>query len=545
MHCPDSRLKVILIFAAALMLLAFFCLINTDTKSLAGPEGSYTALPADTDTGDPLEYLGKNFGVKKGFYTNLPIVIISTDDELPDYKLYRNGQEIISEDINPYTEGEIRIIDDGQGHNTVNGESVYESRIKIKKKGHSSYGYDKAQYKFKSLLADGDDNDADILGMGEGSEWVLNGSMADKSMLRNYLAYRIASEIGGNDMAPDCRYCELMTEKNGKLKYEGVYLLCETVSRGEDRVLIDKYDEKERYSSYIVRRDRKTVFDIMLDTYGRRAEIDKNSATWETDNWIGLKYPPASRVTDEAVHFIENDFSTVEKVIYSDNIPLFKQYNKFIDVNSFVDYYLINEFFGNYDAGLHSTYMYKNAGDPLSIGPVWDFDQAMDNNFLEEMDAGSMAMQTATFFKQLCNDKSFVRRLQDRYNFLRRNHLSEDHVFDIIDETSAYIRSAQEREWYRWAADYMDDSDDNPHNYHLKPYRENNVMLGRFTDDYDQELIVIENYLHKHGTAIPVELSALYRKADINSAAGGLRELIFAAAMMLLLLPSYLINRRG
>ena len=70
-------------------------------------------------------------------------------------------------------------------------------------------------------------------------------------------------------------------------------------------------------------------------------------------------------------------------MLYSQDEALFKTYDRYIDVDSFVDYFLLNEFFGNYDAGNHSTYMYKESGGKLHIGPVWDFDQAMNNYFAD------------------------------------------------------------------------------------------------------------------------------------------------------------------
>ena len=52
---------------------------------------------------------------------------------------------------------------------------------------------------------------------------------------------------------------------------------------------------------------------------------------------------------------------------------------RYLNVDTFVDYFIINEFFMNYDAGLHSTYLHQRIGDTLEIGPLWDFDGAMDN----------------------------------------------------------------------------------------------------------------------------------------------------------------------
>lgn len=514
---------------------AFRVLINRGERETE--EGVYDSLPKDTSTGNPLQYISKDFTVENGFYSNLPIVILKIDGEVSEYKSFKNGQEIVDESVEPYADGRISILDTGEEFNYLTDEPGYTSSMKIKKRGHTSFSYEKPQYLMKMIDEKGEENHTEILGMGEGDSYVLNGSMADKSMLRNYLPYRIASEVGGGAIAPDSRFCEVLLEREDKTyEYEGVYLLMETVSRGKNRVNIDQFKKKNSYTSYIVRRDRFTNFDVMLDTYGRINGL--------SEEWIGVKYPSEERITENAKEFIEQDFSKIEQVIYAEDESVFKAYDRYIDIDSFVDYFLVNEFFGNYDAGNHSTYMYKNSGGKLHIGPVWDFDQAMNNYFAEEMDPYTLAFQTKPFYEQLTKDKRFLDCLKKRYSVLRNGPLLEEHVFAVMDEAVTYLKSAKEREWYRWEADYSDDSFSNPHNYYLQDYEKNHVVIRRFNDDYQQELYIIKTYLHKHGNAIQMELTKLYDSAKYDTSLRGENELLLFMIMVLILVPSLLINRR-
>lgn len=500
-------------------------------------DGSYQALVPDTSTEEPLAYLREDFTVEEAFHTNLPIVTLSIDGELPDYKGFQDGAEVVAEGVEPYTTGVISVIDGGKNDNYLTDSPIVTSQIRIKKRGHTSYYYDKPQYLLKTMNEDGTDNSVNILGMGEGDSWILNGSMADKSMIRNYLAYRIASEIGGNQMAPDSRFCEVLLEKDGSYEYAGVYLLMETVSRGDSRINIDNYKEKNVYSSYIVRRDRFTNFDMMLDTYGRLNGL--------SEQWIGLKYPSANKITEQTKQYIENDFSNMERIIYSDQEAVFKIYDKYIDVDSFVDYFLINEYFGNYDAGQHSTYMYKNSGDLLNIGPVWDFDQAMNNYYQDEMDAKTLAFQTKPLFDCLTNDQRFLSALKDRYSKLQSSVLSEEHVYSVIEEAISHLRSARSREWYRWAADYEDGSFTNFRNYYLQDYVRDGIVISRFNDNYQQEIYNIKNYLHHHGLIIQRELTKFTASAEFDSSIKNENELFLVMIMALFLVPSCFINKKG
>lgn len=501
--------------------------------------GVYETLPEDISTGEPLEHIGEDFIVDEEFHSNLPIVILSFEGDMTQYKMFKNSQEVVFEDVEPYVDGTIRVLDndDPEKENYVTDEPVYTSIMKAKKRGHTSFSYDKPQYLMKMYQEDGLENKTEILGMGEGDSWILNGSMADKSMMRNYLPYRIASEIGGSALAPDSRYCEVLLETEAGLEYRGVYLLQETIARGENRVNIDKNKDGEAYTSYIVRRDRFTNFDVMLDTYGRLNELDPE--------WIGVKFPSEAKLTEETKSFIEEDFSKIEKIIYSDKESVFKAYDRYIDIDSFIDYFLINEFFGNYDAGNHSTYMYKNSGGKLYIGPVWDFDQAMNNYYADEMETETLAFQVKPFFRELTNDSRFIDALKTRYSELRDGPLAYEHIVDVIEETKAYLTSAREREWYRWADDYLDGSFQNIHNYYLKDYIVDDVTISRFNDDYDQELYNIKNYLYKHGNIIQSELTGLYGLAEFNTSLKNYNELFLLIILVLFLIPSVLINRKG
>lgn len=508
----------------------YFSTCNENVK-----QSSYSALAPDTNRADPLLYLKDDFTVREGFYTNLPIVILSMDDELSDYKSFTGGEEILSGE-EPYVQGSISIIDGDGEFNYITDSPAAQSRLRIKKRGHTSFIFDKEQYLLKLETEDGLENEVDVLGMGAHDSWILNGSMADKSMIRNYLAYRIASEV--DSTTPDSQFCEVIFREGDTYVYQGLYLMMESIARDENRISIDKYKEKNAYSSYIVRRDRRTSFDKMLDTYGRLSGI--------SDEWIGLKYPSETRLTERAQRYIEEDFSRIEHVIYSDQKRVFTTYGRYIDIDSFADYFLLNEFFGNYDAGMHSTYMYKNSGETLKIGPVWDFDQAMNNYFQEEMETETMAFQERPFFKQICQDRRFVNLLQFRYAMLRRSVLKEEHVFDVIGEAVAHIRSARQREWYRWAADYEDGSGNNWRNYYLLDYIDDDgIQISRFNDNYDQELYNIKVYLHKHGSAMETQLQTLEKSAVYDTSVQNEKELLLTAVLILFLLPTVVLLRRG
>ncbi|MDE5716764.1 MAG: CotH kinase family protein, partial [Lachnospiraceae bacterium] len=210
----QGRRKVCLLGVCALVILAvagcgflrsYAAYQNKDIN-----RNTYFELPADPHTEDPLLYLEEDFTVQDGFRSNLPIVILSMESELADYKEFDMvGNETVL-DEEPYIEGHISVIDGGTFDNCITDPPAAQSDLLIKKRGHTSYYFDKVQYLLKLKTAEGLENEVDILGMGAHDSWILNGSMADKSMIRNYLAYRISSEI--SEVTPDSQFCEVVIQ---------------------------------------------------------------------------------------------------------------------------------------------------------------------------------------------------------------------------------------------------------------------------------------------------------------------------------------------
>ena len=142
-------------------------------------------------------------------------------------------------------------------------------------------------------------------------------------------------------------------------------------------------------------------------------------------------------------------------------------------------------------------------------------------------------------------DIRFVKKLEERYAKLRNGTLNEEHINAVINETVAYINSARQREWYRWAADYEDGSGENWHNYILQSYERDGMVIDRFNDNYDQEIYNIKVYLHKHGKFIGPELRVLERTTCFDSSLGNRRELFLCLVMILFFVPAVMLLRKG
>lgn len=388
--------------------------------------------------------------VSDGLVTHLPILEIDTarDGEprkIPGKAILDEQQNaVIGEETGENGETEItarlRSIEaEGEWHDSE-GEADYESDILIHIRGNSSRAFDKSSYRIK-LTEDGNPlqkQSLPLLGMAPSADWVLHGPFLDKTLIRNYMWMNISAEIMG--YAPNVRFCELILDG----EYMGVYVLMETIEVSQSRVNLTPYEAGDPIMSYMVHIEPKTEPDRSLETFSFYAK------KLEPKRQLEIAYPGAKDLTEEVRQYIQADFSEIEQALYSDEAgsnPDF--YLEYIDESSFVDYYILQEFVGNNDMFQASTYFYKDVRGKLHIGPVWDYNNVLDN-YTAVMPAEGLLLSQNGFYSQLMKSPRFVNRVISRYRQLRRGLLSEEYLRTYIQQTEDWLGSAVERNFTVW-----------------------------------------------------------------------------------------------
>lgn len=408
--------------------------------------------------------------------TNLPIVTIDTGgEEIP-------GKAVVNEDgTEEYTltsEGdrmlssEISVIDNSEGNNHPSDSAEFTTDSLIRVRGASSRYYDKSSYLLRFTDENGDYSDQEVMGMDAHYEWVLYGPYLDKTLIRNYMWYNISGEI--MEWAPNVRFCEVIL--NGE--YQGLYLMCETVTAGND-CRLSLSDSVGNESGYLLRLDRGSLDGSKnIDTFTVK--------TYRTKRKIDIKYPRSGSLTDELKFSIKSDFSDFEKALYSYDYDTDDYgYWNYIDVDSWVDYYIINEFTMNYDVVAYSTYVYKDIGGYYKLA-VWDFNSAFDNFAEGEVEPEGLRLQSRTWYFMISKDEYFTSKVISRYNELRQGVLSEEYLTDYIESTLEYLGDAIDRNFEVWG-DSFEDTD------LLTPADRN---LGSFDEAIDQYVDMIEQRGH-------------------------------------------------
>ena len=370
--------------------------------------------------------------------SNLPLIVIDT-----------YGAEIPDEPRIPAYMG---IIDNESGVNQLTDDfNDYDGHITIERRGNSSQWNDKRPYRFETVDQDGENNNVELLGMPEENDWVLYAPWQDKTMIRNVLAYQLSNDMGR--YASRTRYVELYL--NGD--YQGIYVLMEKIKRDNDRVNISKLNPEE-----IEGDDLTGGYILKFDWFF----TGDNIGGFQSDNdgiTYNYHYPKPSDIVPEQEEYIQNYIDDFENIMLSNNYAdSITGYPSRMNVESFVDFILVQELAKNVDAYRLSTYIYKDKesiDNRLTAGPVWDFNHGFGNcdygqtwepeNWLLEYNPEG-GDQMSFWWELLWQDENFREKVSDRYSELRSNIFSESHIYEIIDNSVVDMGESINRNFLRW-----------------------------------------------------------------------------------------------
>lgn len=392
-------------------------------------------LPATDTSHINVSTQGSQVIQPEGFVSHLPLITIDT-----------HGQEMAGAELTDYSRTRVTTRfynSDGSGleTNTLDRKPDLESLADVRYRGKSSRDFDKKGYSIHLVEPDGEENRKRVFGMAKHDEWVLHGPFMDKTLVRNYLMYNLSGQI--MDWAPNVRFCELFVDNI----YQGVYLMVEQIAISEERINLRKSQPKEEFTSYLVEivssnRVRPDV-SVILDNFTRYAGILPDIRLFE------VEYPSSSNITEAQAQYIDNDLSAFERLLYSNDYDDdVSGYRDKINMRSFVDYVILNEFSMNYDAGNYSTFIFRDAKGDFDIC-VWDFNNAFDN-YVRTVDSTDFYFRSRIWFEMFLKDEVFVDRLVSRYRELRTTWLSDEYLMEYIDSTIAYLGPAIERNYTVW-----------------------------------------------------------------------------------------------
>ncbi|MES2386968.1 MAG: CotH kinase family protein [Bacteroidota bacterium] len=377
--------------------------------------------------------------------SNLPIIHIRTTQDIPD---------------EPKITADMGIIYNGPGLRNYRDSSWnhFTGKIGIEIRGASSQSFPKKSFSVETRDDTGANRDVSLLGMPAENDWVLYAPYTDKTFMRDALAYSWGRDMGR--YASRTAFCELFINNI----YQGIYCLEEKVKRSSKRVNISKLKPEDiagdnLTGGYLLELDRPAG----PETYFESRYTPPNSNGYLPK--VSYIDPDGTELLPVQKNYITNFFRRMEDTLKRAPFSPTGGYHRYMDVDSYIDFFLINEISNNVDGYRLSTYFYKNKNSKDSLmhmGPFWDFnlgfgnadycDASATNNWA--WDIGSRCRGSdnlpAFWWSRLNQDPDWHKRVECRYQHLRTTIWSNAKVTARIDSFQTLLTEAAQRNFVKW-----------------------------------------------------------------------------------------------
>ena len=347
----------------------------------------------------------KDYQIDLTKFTGLPIINLITDGSV----------QIDSKE--DYVEGDVSL--DGRR----DFESLTDLSMKIRGRGNSTW-FIHPKKPFQMKLSD----KSAFLGMPEDKKWLFLAEYSDKTMLRNTIAFELGY-MSNLDWTPAGEFAEVYL--NGE--YNGTYNITQKVEESDNRVALGD-----------------TGYLLELDQLDRIDPDDVYFESTVTERFIiNIKEPDLDYGSEE-FRYIENLIAEFEEALFGANFQDENiGYKNHINLESFIDWYLISEITKNVDSRWFSSiYLNVMPGEKIKMGPLWDFDLAFGNtDYADTQYYQGWWIRFNPWYERLFEDPAFTQMVKDRFIYFKNN---EDLIIQKIDVYAEKLKWAQAENDQKW-----------------------------------------------------------------------------------------------
>lgn len=363
--------------------------------------------------------------------TNLPSFFIATDDGTGVYDkvTWKAGVVVVK---------------------SSDSSEEIDMEVDIRGRGNSTLGMEKKPYRIKFPKG----QKVRLLGLpAQERNWVLLANHADKTLMRNALAFEIGRFLE-MDYTPPVRFVDVFF--NGD--FQGNYMVTDQIEVASYRVPAGKQEEEA-----VTEPDITGGYLLEMDGF---AEGEPEFFYSEKDRNVKftIKYPKDDEINDAQRNYIKRYIADFENCLFGDN---FKDksigYRAMVDTASLINWYIASELSGNPDAFWQMFIYKKRNDDKLYFGPLWDYDIAFNNDYRicsgatqdqYVVSAITKLMRESAhaprnWIERFWQDPCFREAVERRWKELIEAGI-EDYLLDFIDKTSAYLEESQKENFKRW-----------------------------------------------------------------------------------------------
>ena len=351
--------------------------------------------------------------------TGLPVVIIDT----------QGGKAVASKDT--YVPGTVRI--QGVG----DWEGLAETGCEIRGRGNTTWYWPKKPYLLKL------NEKQHIFGMHKHKRWVLLANFMDRTLMRNLVSMKVAS-MTRLAWTPGCVPVELVL--NGR--HMGSYLLIEQVRVDNHRVAVTEMTPEDNAGDAVTG-GYLLELDFHYDNPVQWIDPNGHNQQWGNGIPFGVKYPDSEEITLQQLAYIKSYVAEAANTLYGkDFLNPETGYAKYIDVDSFIDYWIVFEVMGNHELGNPgSVFMHKDRGGKLVAGPCWDFDWGVLSYNTSPQARTGLVNRKAIWYERLMQDPAFKSRLKSRFEELLPQL---ETIPDYMDECEKLLTASAALNFRMW-----------------------------------------------------------------------------------------------
>ncbi|MDR3284082.1 MAG: CotH kinase family protein [Treponema sp.] len=382
-------------------------------------------------------------------------------NDLPSY-VTLTGLPVVALDIvkESVTNTETWIVGKGYQLFDTAGELLLSGTTDIKGRGNSTWtSFNKKPFALKL------NSKKSILGMPSHKRWNLLANHSDKSLLRTEIAFKMGEIFDRLAWTPRSQAVDLYM--NGV--YQGLYQLTEAIKLDENRVSVgDEIAADNPGGGYVIEVDQRKG-ELFNFTTTKKVVFSCS----DPDEALDTVIEETSKTVWQKV---QADVQAAENALYAANFAGPEGYRKYFDVDSIVDWYLVNEITKNHDANFYSSVYvyYKPDAGKYFFGPLWDFDMAFGNINYDTCDTAEgfwikaapassnpwpwlpgwglgAAAQGAVWINRFFEDPAFVDAVKARWNAKKAEVEALYVSGGFIDTRAAYLNGgAQQKNFQKW-----------------------------------------------------------------------------------------------
>lgn len=338
----------------------------------------------------------------------------------------------------------------------------------------------------------------------KGKKWCLLANAYEKTLIRNKLAMDFGAQLG-NVCAPEEHYADLYID--GIL--QGSYVISEPAENGRSEV---QYDDKDTSDEILFELEMERVEEECL--YYRTSATGSRFVTEETLDTTSSRY-------QKWVSTLE----TFDRALV--NTSSDEVFN-YIDVDSFVDMYIVNTLFKTVDFGYSSVKFYitydAEGAPTIHAGPLWDFDLSSGNSsFAENRDSKRLGcLSENVWFNYLMRNNTFKTKVIDKFtkfqpiiqNLYKDNQLGTNQITlhcNMMEQSRIRNYTATSEGGAGWSESRADSAE-----YSIYPYSYSTVSPYS-TYTYDQHIEYLRTWLESRDKWLCTQWGIDYEEAGSAS----------------------------